>query len=57
MKSEITDVKYTPSGSAIVATFDGETMFIPIDVNNRHYAEIKRRVDDGTLTIQEADAE
>lgn len=57
MKSEITDVKYTPSGSSIVATFDGETMFIPIDVNNRHYAEIKRRVDEGTLTIQEADAE
>lgn len=54
MKSEIIDVKYTPSGGAIVATINGETMFVPIDLNNRHYVEIKNRVDQGILVIQDS---
>ena len=34
---------------------DGETMFVPKDPANRHYAEILRQVKEGTLTIKEAE--
>jgi hypothetical protein len=30
-------------------------MFVPLDPANRHYAEILKQVEAGTLTIQEAD--
>ena len=39
----------------IIATIEGEEMHVPIDEGNRHYDEIKRQVDAGTLTIEEAD--
>ena len=39
----------------IRTTIDGETLFVPLDPSNRHYAEIMRQVDAGTLTIQDAD--
>jgi len=39
----------------IKAVIDGETLFVPFDTSNRHYAEIMRQVDAGTLTIQDAD--
>ena len=41
--------------SSIKATIDGTEMFVPLDQANRHYAEIMRQVDAGTLTIQDAD--
>ena len=41
--------------SSIKATIDGVEMSVPLDPANRHYAEILRQVDDGTLTIAEAD--
>lgn len=57
-KLEITSAKYTPDKigepSAIIANVEGETMFVPLDPANRHYAEIMRQVDAGTLTIEEA---
>ena len=34
---------------------DGKIWSIPIDNENRHYQEIKRQVDAGTLTIEAAD--
>ena len=40
---------------SIKATIDGETLFVPIDSANRHYAEILRQVEAGTLTIADAD--
>ena len=40
--------------SAIQATIDGTEMSIPLDPANRHYAEIMRQVDAGTLTILDA---
>ena len=40
---------------AIKATIDGTEMSVPLDPANRHYAEIMRQVDAGTLTIQDAD--
>jgi hypothetical protein len=39
----------------IRATIDGKSMFVPTNPANRHYAEIMRQVDEGTLTIQDAD--
>ena len=41
----------------ITATIDGIQMSVPLDPANRHYAEIMRQVEAGTLTIQEADAD
>jgi len=40
---------------SIDVTVDGETMYVPKDPDNRHYAEILRQVDAGTLTIKDAD--
>jgi len=39
----------------IIATIDGVIMSVPLDPANRHYAEILRQVEAGTLVIQEAD--
>lgn len=41
--------------SGIQATIDGIEMSVPLDPANRHYAEIMRQVEAGTLTIQDAD--
>jgi hypothetical protein len=41
--------------TGIKATIDGQVMYVPIAVDNRHYAEIKRQVDAGELTIADAD--
>ena len=41
--------------SHIHATIDGVEMDVPIDLENRHYAEIKKQMDAGTLTIKDAD--
>jgi hypothetical protein len=41
--------------SYIKATIDGIEMSVPLDPANRHYAEILRQVDAGTLTIADAD--
>ena len=43
------------NNSGIKATIDGQELFVPLDPANRHYAEIMRQVEAGTLTIQEAD--
>ena len=40
---------------SIQTTIDGETMSVPLDPANRHYAEIMRQVEAGELTIQDAD--
>ena len=40
---------------SIQATIDGIEMSVPLDPANRHYAEIMRQVEAGTLTIQPAD--
>ena len=43
------------NNSSIKATIDGTEMSVPLDPANRHYAEIMRQVEAGTLTIQDAD--
>jgi len=40
---------------SILAVIDGENWSVPLDPANRHYAEIMRQVEAGTLTIQDAD--
>jgi hypothetical protein len=40
---------------AVDVVIDGETLRVPLDPANRHYAEILRQVDAGELTIQEAE--
>jgi uncharacterized protein YerC len=55
----ITDAKYEKIGednTAVVATIDGvERCSVPMDIGNRHYAEILKQVADGDITIAEAD--
>jgi len=41
--------------AGVKAIIDGTEMFVPLEPANRHYAEILRQVDAGTLTIAEAD--
>ena len=55
---EITSAQYIADegvNTAIKATIDGVEMFVPLDPSNRHYAEILRQVEAGTLTIAEAE--
>jgi hypothetical protein len=40
---------------AIIATIDGKEFGVPLDPANRHYAEIMRQVEAGTLTIADAE--
>lgn len=40
---------------SISAIVDGLISTIPLSENNRHYAEIMKQVQEGTLTIQDAD--
>lgn len=45
------------NNDGIKATIDGVEVSIPLDPANRHYAEIMRQVDAGTLTIAPAEEE
>jgi hypothetical protein len=40
--------------NSVQATIDGQVMSVPLEPANRHYAEILKQVEAGTLTIQEA---
>ena len=40
---------------SIKAVIDGVELWVPINPANRHYAEIMRQVNEGSLTIAEAD--
>ncbi len=39
----------------VQATIDGQEMSVPLDPANRHYAEILKQVEAGTLTIADAE--
>jgi len=43
------------NNSSVQATIDGQEMSVPLDPNNRHYAEILKQVEAGTLTIADAE--
>lgn len=56
----ITSAQYYQSGlddapSMIKAVIDGEELYVPIASGNRHYDEIMRQVEAGTLTIADAE--
>lgn len=59
IKMNITNAKYINdvegNQTNIKATIDDTEMFVPMDTANRHYAEILKQVEAGTLTIQDAD--
>jgi len=57
---EITSAKYlrdvlSNQTDTILAVINGKEISVPIADDNRHYQSIKRQVDAGTLTIEEAD--
>lgn len=39
----------------VKVVIDGENLSVPLKLDNRHYAEIMRQVDEGSLTIAEAE--
>ena len=41
--------------TTIRAMIDGVQSIVPLDPNNRHYAEILKQVKEGTLTIEDAE--
>ena len=43
------------NNSSITAVIDGVTMSVPLDPQNRHFSEIMRQVEAGTLVIQDAE--
>ena len=45
----------TNENIAVIGTVGSATVSIPLDPANRHYAEIMRQVEAGTLTIADAD--
>lgn len=48
---------YAPDGVniSVSCTYNGEFISVSLDPNNRHYAEIMRQVNEGTLTIADAE--
>ena len=43
------------TNGGIKATIDGQEMSVPLDPANRHFAEILKQVEEGTLVVQPAD--
>jgi len=57
---QITSAQYisdllSDTNTTIRVIIDGQEMFVPTDPANRHYAEIMRQVEAGTLVIAEAE--
>ena len=48
-------LQHEGENTMVQATIDGREYSVPLDPANRHYAEILRQVEAGTLTIQDAD--
>lgn len=58
MEMNITSAQYFADDTgnvSIIATIDGVEWGVPLSSGNRHYDEIMRQVNAGTLTIQDAD--
>lgn len=55
---QVTSAQYitglSGSNSSIKAVIDGQELFVPLDLANRHYAAILAAVEADTLTIQQA---
>ena len=52
----ISEAQYAKEDRKVIrVVIDSITKFVPVDPDNRHYAEIMRQVKEGTLTIKDAD--
>jgi len=52
----IENAKYNTTDKRVIcAKINGMEMHVPVSVGNRHYDEIKKQVDAGELTIEDAD--
>jgi len=55
----ITNAQYSKNSSdvncCVNCTIDGQEMSVPLAPANRHYAEILKQVEAGTLTIADAE--
>ena len=59
----IKSAKYTAPETAVLRNIKmvieeagkDKELFVPIDVNNRHYIELTKQVEEGKVTIEEAD--
>lgn len=51
----IKDTVFSDENRCINCTIDGKHHSVPLKVGNRHYNEIMRQVEAGTLTIADAD--
>ena len=51
------NINYEKNGNGLTirAIIDGAKVDVPLDPDNRHYAEILKRVADGTLTLKDAE--
>ena len=47
--------QYLGENCGIEVTINGEVCHVPIDQGNKDYIEIMRQVEEGTLTIADAD--
>ena len=52
---EVTSPDGVTEKSGVKCVIGGIAVHVPLDPANRHYAEITRQVEAGTLTIQDAD--
>ena len=55
MKIENAQYEIHAEKKYIRATIDDTESIVPLDPDNRHYAEILEQVKEGTLTIKDAD--
>ena len=52
----ISEAQYTTTEKKTIRIVeDSVVRFVPLDPNNRHYAEILKKVKEGTLTIKDAE--
>ena len=51
----ITSATYLSENTGIKIELNNQTLYVPLDPDNRHYAEIMRQVEAGTLTIEDAE--
>ena len=49
------DMNVIGDNIGIRAEIDGQSVIVPLDQENRHYAEILKQVKEGSLTIKDAD--
>ena len=48
-------LSFQGENTGILAIIDEKEMSVPLNPDNRHYAEILKQVKEGTLTIKDAD--